>query len=157
MSFSNLKGEFIGRSVLSRQFEEMKQRENRLPFHPGEAIGSQKGHAHHHPGPGIARQGYEVYAKGEPAGRVTSGTMVPYWFFPETGILSGPTDERKMRTIAMVYVDSDLEEDDRVEIRTRARPSRGSSLSGIFPERLLPMQGPFISRRSRPDRPRSEV
>ena len=51
-----------------------------------------------------------MLAGGRPVGHVTSGTRVPYWIFSDEGILSRPTGERGMRSIALAYVDADLEE-----------------------------------------------
>ncbi len=72
-------------------------------------------------GQGIARQGDEVFVKEELIGHVTSGTMVPYWIFSERGILSEPTDEKKMRSIALAYVDADLKEGQRIEVLHREK------------------------------------
>ena len=77
-------------------------------------------------GQGIARRGYEVFANGKPVGHVTSGTMVPYWIFNEAGILGKPTDERRMRPIGLAYLDSDLEEGQKIEI-----PYRGKSIRRV--------------------------
>ena len=92
-------------------------------------------------GQGIARQGYEVSRKGEKIGHVTSGTMVPYWIYPDEGILSRPAEERGMRAIALAYIDSDLEEGDRVEIQ-----QRGKTLEGIVVERHLSGEAPPYAR-----------
>ena len=36
--------------------------------------------------------------------------MVPYWVFSDEGILWEPTEEKKMRAIALAYIDADLRE-----------------------------------------------
>ncbi len=142
VSFSPLKGEFIGKEALKRQFEEVKMRTERLPLPPREkqavprrvfpvAISGQ----------GIARQGYEVFRKGEKAGHVTSGTMVPYWIFPDEGILSKPSEEKGMRPIGLAYIDADLEEGDRVEIQ-----QRGKTLEALVVERHLSGEAPPYAR-----------
>jgi aminomethyltransferase len=138
MSFSRLKGEFIGRDILKRQFEEVTARESGKPLPPKErqlvpkrifpiSIIAQ----------GIARQGYEVFVKEELIGHVTSGTMVPYWVFSDRGILSEPTDEKKMRSIALAYIDSDLKEGQRIEIL-----HRGKKFEAIIVERHLSSEAP---------------
>ncbi len=138
MSFSRLKGEFIGRDILKRQFEEVTARESGKPLPPKErqlvpkrifpiSIIAQ----------GIARQGYEVFVKEELAGHVTSGTMVPYWVFSDRGILSEPADEKKMRSIALAYIDSDLKEGQRIEIL-----HRGKKFEAILVERHLSGEAP---------------
>ena len=88
VSFSPLKGDFIGREALRAQFEEVNARENDYPLPPKEKRVVPKSIM---PflitGQGIARRGYEVFADGKTVGHVTSGTMVPYWMFSEAGIL----------------------------------------------------------------------
>jgi aminomethyltransferase len=138
MSFSRLKGEFIGRDILRRQFEEVTARESGKPLPPKErqlvpkrifpiTITAQ----------GIARQGYEVFIDGVLVGHVTSGTMVPYWVFSDRGILSEPTDEKKMRSIALAYIDSDLKEGQTIEIL-----HRGKKFEGVIVERHLSAEAP---------------
>jgi len=142
ISFSPLKGDFIGREALRRQFEEMKLRMGRNFLPPKEkqviprrvapiAIISQ----------GIARQGDEVFVKGERVGHVTSGTMIPYWVFTDEGILSEPIDEKRMRAIALAYVYSDMEEGQKVEIQ-----QRGKTLEGLIVERHLSGEAPPYAR-----------
>ena len=142
ISFSPLKGDFIGREALRRQFEEMKLRMGRNFLPPKEkqviprrvvpiAIISQ----------GIARQGDEVFIKGEGVGHVTSGTMIPYWVFTDEGILSEPIDEKRMRAIALAYVYSDMEEGQKVEIQ-----QRGKTLEGLIVERHLSGEAPPYAR-----------
>ncbi|MBM4349756.1 MAG: glycine cleavage system aminomethyltransferase GcvT [Deltaproteobacteria bacterium] len=146
VSFSPLKGDFIGREALRRQFEELKARTDGTPLPPREKqtiprrvvpvamIGSQGGQA-------IARQGYEVFVNGKPVGHVTSGTMVPYWIFSDEGILSKPTEERGMRAIALAYIDSDFEEGKRIEIQ-----QRGKTIEGIIVEKHLSGEAPPYAR-----------
>ncbi len=138
VSFSHLKGDFIGREALRRQFEEMKLRMggNLLPprekqFVPRKivpvAIIKQ----------GIPRPGDEVLATGERVGHVTSGTMIPYWVFTGEGTLSRPSDERKRRAIGLAYIDADLDEGQKIEIQ-----QRGKSFEGLIVERHLSNQAP---------------
>ncbi len=77
----------------------------------------------------------------DPSGHVTSGTMVPYWVFPDTGILSGPSDEKKMRPIALAYLDADLEEGQKMEIQ-----HRGKSFEAVIVERHLSGEAPPYAR-----------
>jgi aminomethyltransferase len=142
MSFSPLKGDFIGKEILRRQFEEVIARESGKPLPPKErqsvpkrifpiTITAQ----------GIARQGYEVLANGGHVGYVTSGTMVPYWVFSDRGILSEPTDEKKMRPIALAYIDADLKDGHRIEIL-----HRGKKIEGVIVERHLSGEAPPYAR-----------
>ncbi|MCJ7784585.1 MAG: glycine cleavage system protein T, partial [Desulfobacterales bacterium] len=138
MSFSPLKGEFIGRDILRRQFEEVKARESGKPLPPKERqLVPKRIFPITMSGQGIARQGYEVFANGEPVGHVTSGTMVPYWAFSDRGILSEPTDEKRMRSIALAYIDSDLKEGRRIDILYR-----GKKFEGVIVERHLSSEAP---------------
>ena len=142
MSFSLLKGEFIGRDILKRQFEEVTARESGKPLPPKERqLVPKRIYPITLEGHGIARQGYEVLSKGEPVGHVTSGTMVPYWVFSDRGILSEPTDERGMRSIALAYIHSDLGEGQRIEIL-----SRGKKFEGAIVERHLFSEAPPYAR-----------
>ena len=142
VSFSSAKGDFIGKEALRRQLEEMKARADRRPLPPRKdrvlprvvvpiAVLGQ----------GIARQGYEVYAGEECVGHVTSGTMVPYWKYPEQGLLSMPSEERGMRPIALAYLDADLEEGQKIEVR-----QRGKGIEGIIVERHLSGEAPPYAR-----------
>ena len=142
VSFSPLKTEWIGSGALRAQFDEMKLRMDRapLPHKDGQAI-PRRVVPVAITGQGIARQGYDVLKEGHKIGYVTSGTMVPYWKFPDMGILSRPAEESGKRAIALAYIDSDLEPGDRVEIDQRGRP-----LEGIVVERFLSGEAPPYAR-----------
>ena len=138
MSFSPLKGEFIGRDILKRQFEEVTARESGRPLPPKERqLVPKRIFPITITGQGIARQGYEVFVNEELAGHVSSGTMVPYWVFSDRGILSEPTDEKRMRSIALAYIDSDLKEGQRIEALCR-----GKKFEGVIVERHLSSEAP---------------
>ncbi len=142
VSFSPLKGEFIGKEALRRQFEETKRRMGKHPLPPkAKQVVPKRVFPVAISGQGIARQGYEVFRKGEKIGHVTSGTMVPYWVFPDEAILSKPSDERAMRSISLAYIDANLEEGDKVEIQ-----QRGKTLEGIIVERHLTAEAPPYAR-----------
>ncbi len=119
VSFSPLKGNFIGRRPLARQFEAFKKIVDRnyslqadLPrlIQPFELQGK-----------GIARAAAAVYRNGKPAGYVTSGTMVPYWQTEGVGLSSRQGKERKMRAIGLALVSSDLVEGDTLQIDIRGK------------------------------------
>jgi aminomethyltransferase len=142
MSFSPLKGEFIGKEILRRQFEEVTAREGGKPLPPKERqLVPKKIFPVRITGQGIARQGYEVLVNETLLGHVTSGTMVPYWVFSDRGILSEPTDEKKMRSIALAYIDSDLKEGQKIEI-----VQRGKKFEGMIVERHLSGEAPPYAR-----------
>jgi aminomethyltransferase len=154
VSFSPLKGNFIGRDALRRQFEEMKLRLGGDPLPPKEkqvvpkrifpfaVVGSQ----------GIPRQGYEVWAHGKKSGHVTSGTMVPYWIFSGDGILMEPSDDKAMRSIGLAYIDADLKEGEKIEIR-----QRGKSFEGTIVERHLSLEAPPYARPILPEEKKRRI
>ncbi len=120
VSFSPLKGEFVGRQALARQqaaygrilardFSDVAALPRRVV--PLAVLDR-----------GIARQGDAVLREGEPAGWVTSGTAVPYWGVAGQGVLQAQTDEHKLRAIALAYLDSQVVEDDVVTVDVRGRP-----------------------------------
>ena len=138
VSFSSLKGEFIGKGALRAQFEEVNARENHYPLPPKEKrVVPRSIMPFLITGQGIARRGYEVFADGKGVGYVTSGTMVPYWVFDEVGILGKPTDEKRMRPIGLAYLDSDLEEGQKIEIQYR-----GKGIQGLIVEKNLSAEAP---------------
>ena len=138
VSFSPLKGEFIGGEALRAQFEEVHRRENGYPPPSKEKRLVPKSMV---PflitGQGIGRRGYEVFAGGKMAGHVTSGTMVPYWVFGEAGILGTPTEKKGMRAIGLAYLDADLEEGQKIEIQYRGR-----TIDGLIVETNLSTEAP---------------
>jgi aminomethyltransferase len=122
VSFSALKGDYLGREALSRQFEALRRFMDRdfsriadLPRLIQPIALADKG---------IARAGAHVFRGGKPAGFITSGTMVPYWVSAGAGIDSTQTEEKGMRAIGMALLDSDLQEDDTVEVDIRGKLAR---------------------------------
>jgi aminomethyltransferase len=138
VSFSPLKGEFIGNEALKAQFEEVDARENDYPLPmTGKRIVPKTIMPFLITGQGIARRGYEIFMEGKAVGHVTSGTMVPYWVFNEVGIVGKPTDQKRMRPIGLAYIDADLEEGEKIEIRYR-----GKSIQGLIVEKNLSSEAP---------------
>jgi aminomethyltransferase len=124
VSFSPLKGEYVGRAAIAAQHEAYARILARdysdiaaLPrlTQPVAVTGR-----------GIAREGSEVRRPdGESLGWVTSGTAVPYWGIEGQGVCSWQTEQHELRSIALAYVDSRVVEDDRVELDVRGRPVPG--------------------------------
>jgi aminomethyltransferase len=119
VSFSALKGEFIGKQPMVRQFEALKKIVDRdysliedLPrlIRPIELTGK-----------GVARAGAGVYRAQKKVGYVTSGTMVPYWQTEGVGLSSIQGEDRKMRAIGLAMMDSSLVEGDEIEIDIRGK------------------------------------
>ncbi len=119
VSFSPLKGEYVGREALTRQHAAYTRILSRdwtllddLPrlTRPAAITGR-----------GIARVGAPVHRGGEQVGWVTSGTAVPYWGVAGEGLCSTQTDGHQLRSIALAYVDSRVLEDDEVEVEVRGK------------------------------------
>jgi aminomethyltransferase len=71
-------------------------------------------------GRGVARAGARVTRPDGPhAGWVTSGTMVPYWKMTGDTLESRPGDDYELRSIGLALVDGDIREGDELEIDIR--------------------------------------
>ena len=119
VSFSPLKGDFIGRKALSEQFHALKKVLDRdysqkmnLPrlIKPVTVTGR-----------GIARQGAKVLKSGKQIGYITSGTRVPFWPFEGEGLDSRQTSEYKLRSICLAYIDCDVLEGEEIVIDIRGK------------------------------------
>lgn len=142
VSFAVIKGNYIGREALFKQFEEIKLREEErtdrlsgLPQVPRRiwplVVQSE----------GVVRRNFPVYKEDRLVGYVTSGTMVPYWKFEGDGISSSITHEKGRRAIALAYLDADLKEEELVQILSRGKP-----LSAKLVRRFLGAEAPPYAR-----------
>ncbi len=123
VSFSPLKGDFLGRAELAKQHEALKKIISRdyslmndLPrvIKPVAVAGR-----------GIAREGSKVFKDDKHVGYVTSGTMVPMWSVEGEGLKSSQTDQRQLRSICLAYIDSDIIKNDNVTIEIRGKAVDG--------------------------------
>jgi aminomethyltransferase len=119
VSFSPLKGDFIGREALTKQHDALKKIISRnyssidvLPRTIKTVAVA---------GRGVARDGSKVFKDGRHVGYVTSGTRVPLWVVEGEGLASTQTDSRELRSICMAYIDSDIIEDDKLTIEIRGK------------------------------------
>ncbi|MGD9301003.1 MAG: glycine cleavage system aminomethyltransferase GcvT [Desulfobacterales bacterium] len=119
VSFSALKGKFVGKKALFEQFEAFRRIIDRdysaikiLPriTQPIELIGK-----------GIARAGARVFRAEKSVGYITSGTMVPYWQSEGVGLSSLQSEDKQMRAIGLALVDSNLVEGDEIQIEIRGK------------------------------------
>ncbi len=119
VSFSPVKGDFVGREALGRQQAALVRILNRdygaLADLPRRILAFQLQEK------GVARAGCPVWQADRRVGTVTSATMVPYWKFSGEGVTSIPTGERGMRAIGLALLDSRLFEGDGVDIEIRGR------------------------------------
>jgi aminomethyltransferase len=118
VSFAKVKGDYIGKDILAKQFEAFKRIMKRdfsdtkdlprviKPFALNEK--------------GIARAGFKVFKNEEEVGYITSGTMVPYLKAIGNGLESKITEEKAMRGIGLALVRSDIIADDKIRIQIRA-------------------------------------
>jgi aminomethyltransferase len=142
VSFSKIKGEFIGRQALMKQFQEIKLREEGLLDVPKERLLVPKTIM---PisiaGSGIARPGYPIYLNGNLVGHVTSGTMVPYWKSEGVGVKAKPGNKSDRRAICLAYLDADLKEGRKTKLAIRDR-----LVEAIIVERHLGGEAPPYAR-----------
>jgi aminomethyltransferase len=142
VSFSELKGDYLGRGPLWKQLQEIQAWEygwsDLIPASPlikrriwPVAILSE----------GVVRQGFQVFVGDRPVGYITSGTMVPYWKFVGQGISSRMGQEKGRRSIALAYLNVDLKERQQVQVS-----SRGKFLSGQLVKSHLSAEAPPYSR-----------
>ncbi len=119
VSFSPLKGDFVGRKALGRQFEARSRILARdysmiedLPrlIRPVAVRGR-----------GVAREGAQVFQNGKHAGYVTSGTMVPYWKVEGEGLESTRLEQHALRALCLAYIDSRIMDNEDLSIEVRGR------------------------------------
>lgn len=139
VSFSPLKGDFMGREALAKQHDALKKIISRdyslirdLPrlIKPIAVSGR-----------GVAREGTKVFKDERHVGYITSGTMVPMWTVEGEGLKSAQTDQRLLRSICLGYVDSDILEDERVTVEIR-----GKSVDAVVVPYHLRTDAPPYSR-----------
>jgi len=119
VSFSPLKGDFVGKSALLKQFENL-----------GKIINHDYDDLAHLPRMirpmalterGVARPGSNVLKGDRPVGVITSGTMVPIWVMTGEGLESVLTDQHRLRAVCLGYVDSSVEVDEPLLVDVRGK------------------------------------
>ncbi len=103
VSFKEEKGDFVARDILAAQ------KENGTPKKVVPIALLDRG---------VMRGGMEIYLGDKHIGRVTSGTMVPYYHFDENGSILDTTGKR---SIGFAYIDSDVTADDIFHINVRGK------------------------------------
>jgi len=122
VSFSERKGDFIGRQALARQFEEVKKLLEGL-YEPSEVL-PRRIRPLAVVDKGVARQGDPVFLGDKKVGVVTSGTVAPYWKLEGEGSTMKITGESERRAVAMALMDTALLPDQDVEVIVRERRIR---------------------------------
>ena len=119
VSFSPLKGEFLGSQELLRQHEAFKKilsRDYSLIHDLPRMI-----KAIAVAGRGVAREGSKVFRGEKHVGYVTSGTMIPMWSVDGKGLESALTDQHQLRSICLGYIDSNIVDEERLTIHIRGK------------------------------------
>ena len=120
VSFSSMKGEYVGRETLMKQFQEIKLRqEGQLTTPKEELLVPKSIMPMSISGDGIARADFPVYVGENFVGSVTSGTAIPYYKTDGTGIKAKPGTESSRRAICLAYLDADLREGQRTKVVIR--------------------------------------
>jgi aminomethyltransferase len=119
VSFSDRKGGFVGRAALRAQFEQ-EQLIKTGDYTPSPVL-PRRTRCLAVLGPGVARQGHEVYLGDDQVGVVTSGTVAPFWEFTGEGAAMQITDGQGRRPVALAYLDATLEPDQDLEVDVRGK------------------------------------
>jgi aminomethyltransferase len=125
VSFSELKGDFVGRRALQKQYDAFRQILYR--DFTGQADLPRLIRPLALAGRGIARQGAKVFEGERQVGYVTSGTMVPFWEFEGEGVHAVVADSNQRRSIGLAYLDSDIR--DRAPLTVEIRGKRVAALA----------------------------
>jgi aminomethyltransferase len=150
ISLSPMKGQFIGRPALAKQYEAFKRIVDRdysliadLPrlIRPIALMDK-----------GIARAEAKVFRGDNLVGYVTSGTMVPFWQTDGMGLSSKQSEQKGRRAIGMALLDSDLVEGDEVEVEIRGKRAQAVIVPYHMRGEAPPHSWPVPHDRLRADR-----
>ncbi len=119
VSFSPLKGDFIGKDVLYQQHLAYKN----ILDHKFEDISGLPRMVMPLAitGKGIAREGYKVFSGDKHVGYITSGTMIPYQEPEGSGLNSEFHKDPKKRAVALALIDSNILEGETLTIQIRKK------------------------------------
>ena len=139
VSFSEQKGDFIGREALEKQYAAFQRIQNRdfsdltdLPRRILPITLLDKG---------VMRAGMPIYKGDKLIGYTTSGTMVPYYRHEGEGLQTVILEETAKRSIGLAIVDSDTLEDDEVQVDVRGR-----RLQAVIPPYHMRVDAPPFAR-----------
>ena len=139
VSFAAEKGDFIGRKALEKQHESFVKHMDRdfsdlsvLPRKIAPIALLDRG---------VMRAGMEIYQGDKLVGWVTSGTMVPYFKSEGEGLETVILEASGKRAIGLCYINSDILEDDTVEVDVR-----GKRLKAVIPARHMSVAAPPYAR-----------
>ncbi len=149
VSFSSLKGEFIGREALMGQFEETKLREEeRLAVPKERQLVPKTIFLMAIEGSGVARAGCPVYVGENLVGKVISGSVVPCWKTEGTGTRAKPGIESHRRAICLAYIDADLREGQRTKVVIRDKTAEAIIVKRHIGSEAAPYARPLVIEES---------
>ena len=137
VSFSPLKGDFAGKQALLKQYDALQMI---IDEHPGDISAlPRRIRTMEIIDKGIARAGDIVFHQGEPAGHVTSGTMIPQWQFHGKGLRSGMTADSHRRAVALALINSRIPDGAELVVEVRGKRLR----AGVMPYLMRSEAPPF--------------
>ena len=145
VSFSDTKGDFIGKEALLNQFNELKKIQDRdfsdisilsKLIVPLEIIDT-----------AIARSGDKVYHKEKHVGYITSGTVAPYWSDIIDENINISENNNSKRSICLALIDSKLREDTEVYISVREKMNRAFIMPYLLKSETPPFARPIIFKK----------
>ncbi|MCD6304844.1 MAG: glycine cleavage system aminomethyltransferase GcvT [Deltaproteobacteria bacterium] len=148
VSFSPLKGDFIGREALTRQQAALKQ-----------ILAGDFSHIQDLPrmirhlaviGRGIAREGAMLFKDTMKVGYVTSGTAVPLWRVEGEGLESRFVDEHELRSIALCYIDSDILDEEQLLVEIRGKKADALTVPFHMRSEAPPYARPILANHPAP-------
>ncbi|MBT3388297.1 MAG: glycine cleavage system aminomethyltransferase GcvT [Desulfobacula sp.] len=138
VSFSPLKGDFLGKDALYQQYLAFKnitdQKFENISCLPRMVMPLAI------TGKGIAREGYRVFSKDKHVGYITSGTMIPFQEPEGSGLNSEFKEDSKRRAVALALIDSSILEGEILEIEIRKK--RCESI--VVPYHMSSEAPPFV-------------
>jgi aminomethyltransferase len=149
ISFSEVKGDYIGREALELQFRALKS----ILDQDFSDIGAlpQRILLIELSARGITRPGDRVFQGDDHVGYVTSGTMVPYWKSEGEGVESRFGTEIGKRAIGMALVSSELWEGDEVEVEIRGRRTPATIVPYFLRGEAPPYARPIVHHEPQED------
>ena len=145
VSFGEIKGEFIGREALMKQFHEITLRaEGQLDTPKEKLLVPKVIMSMAIPDGSIARAGYPVYVGENLVGTVTSGTMIPYWKMAGSNVKAKPGDKSSMRAICLAYLDADLKKGQRTKVAIRNKVADGVIVKRHMGSKAPPYARPLL-------------
>ena len=149
VSFSKIKGDYIGRNELAKQFDELRMRlEGGLDKQPIELLVPRMMMPVLVLDERIARTGYEVYLDSTLVGHVTSGSLIPYWKFEGSGVYSKPGNQSGKRAICIAYIDANVQVGQQLVIKARDKWLSAVVVSRHLASEAAPFARPILFKGS---------